>query len=76
MSADKQFSPGTLVHVVKGAFSGCVGVVLDPAKAVDLRGQLFPAVAGGYHWVMVTLNAALFPAHLHEDEIEPIPLSK
>src|SRR5438876_11760457 len=75
MSAEKQFPPGILVHVVKGAFTSCVGVVLDPSKAVDVRGEPFPAVACGFHWVMLTLNGALFPAHLREDEIEPMPVS-
>ncbi len=66
------FSPGTLVKVTTGAFVGQTGVILDTSKAVDVRGNAFPSTRPGYHWVMVTLSGALFPAHLHEDEIKPV----
>jgi hypothetical protein len=71
--ADKQrFQPGTLVKVKHGAFAGRVGAVLDPKSAVDARGNPYPATRAGYHWVMLILNDTPFPAHLHQDEIEPI----
>jgi hypothetical protein len=71
MSEPSKFQPGTVVKVIGGAFADCVGVVLDP-KAVDANGRSFPAVACGYHWVMLTLNSAPFPAHLHEHEIASV----
>jgi hypothetical protein len=71
----KSFSPGTLVKVTKGAFVGRPGIALDPEKAVDGRGGRFPAPTSGYFWVMLTLNDSLFPAHLHQDEIEAMPQS-
>jgi hypothetical protein len=55
------FVPGTLVKVVKGAFAGPVGVVLDPKKAVDPRGKPYPTTLPGYYWVLLTLNDTPIP---------------
>ncbi len=67
-------SPGTTVKVTKGAFAGCVGVVLDPTNAKDGSGDALPVTRphSGFVWVMFTLNGSPFPAHLYRDEIEPI----
>jgi len=72
MPNEIKFPPGTVVKIVNGAFTDLVGVVLDPAKAVDPRGNLYPPPAAGYHWVMLTLNNSPFPAHLFQDEIQAV----
>ncbi len=72
MPLQNRFLPGTVVKITKGAFTNSIGVVLDPQRAVDQRGKLFPQPAKGYHWVMLTLNNNPFPAHMSEDDLELI----
>jgi hypothetical protein len=72
MAEQHAFAPGTEVRVIKGAFAGRVGVVLDPTKALDPLGNQLPSPHEGCHWVTLTLNDLPFPAHLSNDEIEPI----
>jgi hypothetical protein len=72
MAEQHTFAPGTAVRVIKGAFVGRVGVVLDLAKAFDPLGNPLPSPHEGCHWVTLTLNDLAFPAHLGDDEIEPV----
>lgn len=70
----KIFPPGAAVKVVKTALAGLTGVVIDPIKDLDPRGNPHPRTLPGYYWVIVTIYGnSTFTAHLFEDEIEEVP---
>ncbi len=72
MEPIKCYPPGIMVKVIKGPFSGKMGVLIDASKAVDQRGNLYPPPSAGYYWILLSLNDSLFPAHMHHDEIEAV----
>jgi hypothetical protein len=73
MPSNPKYLPGTSVKIMKGSFAGGIGTVLDQLNDKDGRGHPLPPTRPGFYWIMLTLGAHPFAAHLHEAEFELNP---